>query len=154
MVGSRRVFVLFLILGRRADHPMIFHIFPYLFYHRFLVSNCSKFCVKQMGSTVVEAETFFCLAWSISRPAFPESLLGKKLLIKTEKVNYSLIYIPYVSTWCLILFFLQEMKLVWLILETKAFFLKNWLVCAFAVIEIENESALHPNFKRQKPGKR
>ena len=52
MVGSRRVFVLFLILGRRADHPMIFHIFPYLFYHSFLVSNCSKFCVKQMGSTV------------------------------------------------------------------------------------------------------
>ena len=40
MAGSRRVFVLFLILGRRADHPMIFHIFPYLFYHRFLVSNC------------------------------------------------------------------------------------------------------------------
>ena len=52
MVESRRIFVLFLILGRRADHPMIFHIFPYLFYHRFLVSNCSKFCVKQMGSTV------------------------------------------------------------------------------------------------------
>ena len=52
MVESRRVFVLFLILGRRTDHPMIFHIFPYLFYHRFLVSNCSKFCVKQMGSTV------------------------------------------------------------------------------------------------------
>ena len=47
-----KVFVLFLILGRRADHPMIFHIFPYLFNHRFLVSNCSKFCVKQMGSTV------------------------------------------------------------------------------------------------------
>ena len=55
MVGSRRVFVLFLILGRRADHPMIFHIFPYLFYHRFLVSNCSKFCVKWMGSTVFTA---------------------------------------------------------------------------------------------------
>ena len=53
MVGSRRVFILFLILGRRADHPMIFHIFPYLFYHRFSVSNCSKFCVKRMGSTVL-----------------------------------------------------------------------------------------------------
>ena len=31
MVGSRRVFVLFLILGRRADHPMIFHIFSISF---------------------------------------------------------------------------------------------------------------------------
>ena len=31
---------------------MIFHIFPYLLYHRFLVSNCSKFGVKKMGSTV------------------------------------------------------------------------------------------------------
>ena len=39
-------------LGRRADHPMIFHIFSISFYHRFLVSNCSKFCVKMMGSTV------------------------------------------------------------------------------------------------------
>ena len=35
---------------------MIFHIFPYLFYHRFLVSNCSKFCVKRMGSTVYVAQ--------------------------------------------------------------------------------------------------
>ena len=32
--------------------PWFFIFFPYLFYHRFLVSNCSKFCVKQMGSTV------------------------------------------------------------------------------------------------------
>ena len=32
-------FVLFLILGRRAHHPMIFHIFQYFFYHRFLISN-------------------------------------------------------------------------------------------------------------------
>ena len=32
------------------DFSYFFHIF---FYHRFLVSNCSKFCVKQMGSTVV-----------------------------------------------------------------------------------------------------
>ena len=44
---TRRVFVLFLMLGRRADRPMIFHIFPYLFYQRFLVNNCSKFCVKK-----------------------------------------------------------------------------------------------------------
>ena len=31
MVGSRRVFILFLILGRRADHPMFFHIFSISF---------------------------------------------------------------------------------------------------------------------------
>ena len=53
-------FVLFLILGRRADHPMIFHIFPYLFYHRFLVSNCLKFCVKRIGSTVAKASPLAC----------------------------------------------------------------------------------------------
>ena len=34
----------------RPSHD--FSYFPYLFYHRFLVSNCSKFCVKRMGSTV------------------------------------------------------------------------------------------------------
>ena len=32
---------------------MIFHIFPYLFYHGFFVGDCSKFCVKKMKSTVV-----------------------------------------------------------------------------------------------------
>ena len=38
------------------------YFFPYLFYHRFLVSNCSKFCVKwiRMGSTVVGKESLFC----------------------------------------------------------------------------------------------
>ena len=44
-VGSRR-FSLFLIFGRRADHPMIFYFFHF-FYHRILVSNCSKFRVKK-----------------------------------------------------------------------------------------------------------
>ena len=37
--------------------PWFFIFFPYLFYHRFLVSNCSKFCVKQMGSTVILTQT-------------------------------------------------------------------------------------------------
>ena len=58
MVGSRRVFVLFLIWGGGggADHAMIFHTFSDLFYNRFLVSNCSKFCVKKMGSAVSQSE--------------------------------------------------------------------------------------------------
>ena len=70
MVGSRRVFVLFLILGRWAGHPMIFHIFPYLFYHRFLVSNCSKFCVKGMGSTVF---IIYFKFWNFNRLLMPAS---------------------------------------------------------------------------------
>ena len=84
MVGSRRVFVLFLILGRRADHPMIFHIFPYLFYHRFLVSNCSKFCVKRMGSTVANRvlsnsrHNFLCILFKQAKKIVP-------VLVKTEK---------------------------------------------------------------------
>ena len=41
--GSRRLGRLILILGRRADHHMIFHNFPYLFYHGFFVGDCSKF---------------------------------------------------------------------------------------------------------------
>ena len=77
MVGSRRIFVLFLILGRRADHPMIFHIFPYLFYHRFLVSNCSKFCVKQMGSTVAWTQRRLteCFPWATEGPNPPKETL-------------------------------------------------------------------------------
>ena len=45
--GSRRLGHLVLILGRRADHHTIFHIFPYLFYHWFFIGDCSKFCVKK-----------------------------------------------------------------------------------------------------------
>ena len=46
--GSRRLGHLVLILGRRADHRMIFHIFfSNLFYHGFFIGDCSKFCVKK-----------------------------------------------------------------------------------------------------------
>ena len=53
MVGSRRFLPSFWFWGGGQTIPWFFIFFPYLFYHRFLVSNCSKFCVKQMGSTVV-----------------------------------------------------------------------------------------------------
>ena len=57
-VGTRRFFLLFLILGKRADHPINFHSIPYLFYHSIFVSNCSMFCacVKRMGPIVQESD--------------------------------------------------------------------------------------------------
>ena len=60
--GSRRLRHLVLILGRRADHHMIFIFFPYLFYHGFFIGDCSKFCVKKMKSTVLERKDWiiFC----------------------------------------------------------------------------------------------
>ena len=56
LLGPRtgpKVFSPLLILGRRQDHPMIFHIFT-SFYRWFFVSNCSTFCVlktKQKNET-------------------------------------------------------------------------------------------------------
>ena len=57
--GSRRLGHLVLILGRRADHHMIFQIFPYLFYHGFFVGSCSKFCVKKKRNPL-----YSCYPWT------------------------------------------------------------------------------------------
>ena len=47
---------------------MIFHIFPYLFYHGIFIGDCSKFCVKKMKSTVVIA---YSAITTISKMATP-----------------------------------------------------------------------------------
>ena len=70
MPGSRRPGHLVLILGRRADHHMIFHIFSISFYHGFFIGDCSKFCVKKMKSTVL---------WPLASSAvFVVSITGHK----------------------------------------------------------------------------
>ena len=64
MVESRRVLSSFWFWGGGQTIPWFFIFFPYLFYHRLLVSNCSKFCVKQMGSTVTNR---LITSWSTGR---------------------------------------------------------------------------------------
>ena len=49
MVGSRRVFVLLLILGRRANHPMIFHIFSISFLPKVFGQQLFKVLCKTDG---------------------------------------------------------------------------------------------------------
>ena len=49
MVGSQRVFVLFLILGRRADHPIIFHVFSISFLPKVFGQQLFKVLRKKDG---------------------------------------------------------------------------------------------------------
>ena len=65
MIGSRMFFSSFWFWEEgRPSHE--FSYFPYLFYHRFLVSNCSKFCVKQMRSSVSSTS-----GYSLKKHSYP-----------------------------------------------------------------------------------